>query len=185
MNQENQRSAKEANGLEVGEVVENFTARDLQDNQFNLKDALEKGPLVVIFYRGQWCPICNKHLKRLEKNLQKIYDKGANVVAISPEQSEFLKRTADKTNASFSLLHDKDYKISNQFDVTFTPGVASRFMYNAVLGANLKDAHSDNSQRLPIPATFIIDQVGKIVWRHFNPDYKKRASVSDILKNIP
>ncbi|MDD4991143.1 MAG: peroxiredoxin-like family protein [Paludibacter sp.] len=179
------KTVKEAKGLNVGDRVKDFSAIDLHDNKFTLSEALKKGPVVVIFYRGQWCPICNKHLKNLQDSLNLIYDKGATVIAISPEKSEFLKRTAEKTHASFALLYDDGYKISNQFDVTFRPDSMSRLMYNGMLGANLKEAQTDDSQQLPIPATFIIDKDSKIVWRQFDPDYKKRASVEDIVRNIP
>ncbi|PJB59866.1 MAG: alkyl hydroperoxide reductase, partial [Bacteroidetes bacterium CG_4_9_14_3_um_filter_41_19] len=131
-------------------------------------EALKKGPVVVIFYRGQWCPVCNKHLSHLQDSLQLIYEKGATVIAVSPEQSEFLKRTAEKTHASFSLLYDEGYKISDLFDVTFKPDTMTTIMYNTLLSANLKKANTDDSQRLPIPATFIIGTDGKIVWRHFD-----------------
>ncbi len=179
------KNVTDAKGLAVGDSVINFTAKDLNDSLFDLKTALKKGPIVVIFYRGQWCPICNRHLSNLQDSLQLIYDKGAQVVAISPEKSEFLKRTAEKTHASFSLLYDEDYKISQQFDVLFLPDTLKRIAYNTILNANLKTAQSDDSERLPIPATFIIDTNGKIVWRHFDPDYKQRSTVTDIIKNIP
>jgi len=183
--QPNFKSVNETNGLQVGDSVENFTALDLHDQLFTLSDTLKKGPVVIIFYRGQWCPFCNRHLKKLQRKLQMIYDKGASVIAVSPEKSEFLKRTAEKTHASFTLLHDEGYKISDMFDVTFKPPQILTTVYNTILKANLKNAHSDDSQRLPIPATFIISQEGKIVWRHFDPDYKKRSSVEDIIANIP
>ena len=176
---------KEPKGLKVGEKVADFEAKDLHDEKFQLTEALKEGPLVIIFYRGQWCPFCNKHLKELESKLEKIYDQNAKVVAISPEKSDFLKRTADKTKASFRLLHDEGYQISNLFDVTNETGTMERFMVNTMLGAKLKKANTDESQRLPIPATFIIDQDQKIVWRHFDPNYKKRSKVSDIIANLP
>jgi len=185
MAQTNYKSVKEAKGLQVGDTVKDFSAIDLHDSTFTLSEALEKGPVVVIFYRGQWCPVCNKHLSHLQDSLQLIYEKGASVIAISPEKSEFLKRTAEKTHASFSLLYDEGYKISDMFDVTFKPDTMTTIMYNTVLGANLKKANTDDSQRLPIPATFIIGTDGKIVWRHFDPDYKKRSSVSEIIDNLP
>lgn len=185
MAQTTYKTVKEAKGLQVGDIVKDFSATDLHDSTFTLSEALMKGPVVVIFYRGQWCPVCNKHLSQLQDSLQLIYDKGASVVAISPEKSEFLKRTAEKTHASFSLLHDDGYRISDLFDVTFKPDTMTTIMYNTLLGANLKKANTDDSQRLPIPATFIIGTDRKIVWRHFNPDYKKRSTVSDIIKNIP
>lgn len=178
------KPVEEAKGLQIGDKVENFSALDQHDELFTLNEALMKGPVVIIFYRGHWCPVCNKHLSHLQDSLQLIYEKGAAVVAISPEKSEFLKLTAEKSHASFSLLYDEGYKISDTFDVTFLPDSRLRIMYNTMLRANLKSAHSDESQRLPIPATFIIGQDGKIVWRHFDPDYKKRSSVSDIVKNI-
>jgi peroxiredoxin len=106
---------------------------------------------------------------------------GAQVVAVSPEKPELLAKTTEKTGADFTLLYDEDYRISDAFDVTFTPGGMDRTMYNTFLGANLKQAHSDDSQRLPIPATFVIGKDGKIAWRHFDPDYKKRSTVSEIL----
>lgn len=185
MAQSNYKSVKEAKGLQVGDTVTDFTAVDLHDSVFTLSEALKKGPVVVVFYRGQWCPVCNKHLSHLQDSLQLIYKKGASVIAVSPERSEFLKRTAEKTHASFSLLYDDGYKISGLFDVTFKPDSMTAIMYNTLLGANLKKANTDDSQRLPIPATFIIGTDGKIVWRHFDPDYKKRSTSADIIRNIP
>ncbi len=179
------KKVKEAKGLQPGETVTDFLAVDLNDNVFTLSEALKSGPVVVIFYRGQWCPYCNKHLKNLEQNLEKIYEKGARVVAVSPEKSEFMKRMADKTHASFSLLYDEGYKIADAFDVTFRPTKFERTIYNKILKADLKNVHSNSSQQLPIPATFIIGQDSKIIWRHFDPDYKKRSKVEDIVKNIP
>ncbi|PKP51506.1 MAG: alkyl hydroperoxide reductase [Bacteroidetes bacterium HGW-Bacteroidetes-1] len=185
MAQANYKTVKAAKGLQIGDSVKDFSAIDLHDSTFTLSEALKKGPVVVIFYRGQWCPVCNKHLSHLQDSLQMIYEKGATVIAVSPEQSEFLKRTAEKTHASFSLLYDEDYRISDLFDVTFKPDTMTTIMYNTLLGANLKKANTDDSQRLPIPATFIIGTDGKIIWRHFDPDYKKRSTAKQIIENLP
>ncbi len=89
------------------------------------------------------------------------------------------------TGAEFSLLYDEGYEISDAYDVTFTPTKSKLVIYNTALGANLKETHSDDSQRLPIPATFIINRQGTIVWRQFNPDYKKRSTVKEIIENLP
>ena len=185
MAQTNFKIVKEAKGMQVGDTVKDFSAIDLHDSIFTLSEALKKGPVVVIFYRGQWCPICNKHLSQLQDSIQMIYEKGASVIAISPEKSEFSKQTAEKTHASFSLLYDEGYKIADMFDVTFKPTSMTTFIYNTVLGAKLKTANTDDSQRLPIPATFIIGTDGKIVWRQFDPNYKNRSTVKDIVNNLP
>lgn len=179
------RTAKAAEGLKPGNKAPLFQAVDLHGQPYSLADALKNGPVVLIFYRGQWCPFCNMHLKALQDKLPQIYKRGASVVAISPEKSEFLKRTAEKTGAEFTLLYDEGYRIADAFDVTFRPGSLQRMMYNTFMRADLENAHSDDTERLPIPATFIINTNGMIVWRHFDPNYIKRSKVSDILKHLP
>lgn len=176
------RRAKEAKGLEPGVEAPQFRATDMHGNTFNLQQALEESPVVIIFYRGHWCPVCNKHLGALQDSLQLMQNMGAKVIAVSPEKPELLAKTSDKTGADFTLLYDEDYRISHAFDVTFTPGGMDRTMYNTFLGANLKQAHSDDSQRLPVPATFVIGKDGKVAWRHFDPDYKKRSTINEILE---
>jgi peroxiredoxin len=178
------RKAKDAEGLAVGENAPMFTALDADSNLFSLRTAVEEGPVVIIFYRGFWCPVCNKHLGDLQDSLKMIEEKGVRVIAVSPEKPEYLGVMKDKTGAAFSLLYDEDYKIADAYDVTFKPGAMTLFTYNVVLGANMKETHSGDSQRLPIPATYLIDTHGRIVWRQFDPDYKKRSSVADILRAI-
>lgn len=185
MAQKTIRPVKDAKGLNIGDTVSDFSANDIHGKNYSLKNALTNGPVLVIFIRGQWCPFCNKHLSHIQDSLPLIYEKGASVVVISPEKSEFIKKSIEKTGAEFTLLYDEEYKISDLFDVTFKPDSISRFMYNTMLGAKLKESHSDDSERLPVPATFIIDKNGVIAWRHFDADYKKRSKVKDIIQNIP
>lgn len=178
------RSASQAQGLRVGEKAPNLLATDSQGNQFKLEDALREGPVVVVFYRGHWCPVCNRHLNELQDSLEVIQQAGARVVAVSPEKPDNLQKTAEKTGSRFSLLYDEGYRISDAFDVTFRPGSMDRMMYNTILRANMKNAHSNDSQQLPVPATYVIGRDGKIAWRHFDPDYKKRASVQEIMEAL-
>lgn len=178
------RTLMEAKGLEVGVKAPLFSAIDTNGEMFSLQDALNKGPVVLLFYRGYWCPVCNKHLSLIQDSLQLISDRGATLIAVSPEKPEYLEKMEEKTGASFSLLYDEAYKISDAYDVTFTPEKKQLFLYNSVLFAKLKETHSDNSQRLPIPATFIINREGNIFWRQFDPDYKNRSHVSDIIKAL-
>ncbi|MCA1761239.1 MAG: AhpC/TSA family protein, partial [Bacteroidales bacterium] len=151
------RDVKDAHGIEVGRQAPDFSAKDASGESFQLAEELKTGPVVVIFYRGHWCPICNRHLSEIQENLGKIMEKGVRVVAVSPEKPEYLEKTAEKTEAKFTLLYDEDYKIADAYDVSFLPGATTRAMYNTMLGANLKEAQSDDSQRLPIPATYIVN----------------------------
>ncbi|MDT8402499.1 MAG: peroxiredoxin-like family protein [Bacteroidales bacterium] len=184
INAQKTRSAEEAKGLEAGTVAPDFRAVDASGNEFHLASALKEGPVVLIFYRGHWCPVCNKHLAVIQDSLQLITDKGATVVAVSPQKPEYLDKMADKTGASFSLLYDEGYAIADAYDVTFTPEKKELIIYNTVLNAQLKKSQSDDSQRLPIPATYIIDRDGLIAWRQFDPDYKNRSNVKNILEAL-
>jgi peroxiredoxin len=178
------RSAKEASGLQIGTQAPLFEASDDQGNLFSLEDAMMEGPVVLIFYRGQWCPVCNKHLAQIQDSLGLISALGATVVAVSPEKPGYLEKTKDKTGASFRLLYDEGYQIADAYDLGFTPEKRQLFVYNTALNASLKKAHSDTSQRLPIPATYIINQDGVISWRQFDPDYKNRSNVKEIIEAL-
>jgi len=178
---QSERSVDEAKGLNVGAVAPMFTALDADSNIFSLEKALKNGPVVLIFYRGFWCPVCNKHLGQIQDSLRLIEEMGAKVIAVSPEKPEYLGVMEEKTGAQFTLLYDEGYKIADAYDVTFKPSATTLFTYNTFLGAKLKETHSDESQRLPIPATYIIGQDGKIAWRQFDPDYKNRSTVKEIL----
>ncbi|MDF1559575.1 MAG: redoxin domain-containing protein [Bacteroidales bacterium] len=184
INAQKTRSAKEAKGLEAGNVAPDFRAADASGNEFHLASALKSGPVVLIFYRGHWCPVCNKHLGVIQDSLQLITAKGATVIAVSPQKPEYLDKMADKTGASFSLLYDEGYAIADAYDVTFIPEKKELIIYNTVLSAQLKKSQSDESQRLPIPSTYIIDRDGLIAWRQFDPDYKNRSHVKNILEAL-
>lgn len=104
---QNSKSINEVKGLSVGAKAPMFSATDADGKKYKLKSDLKKGPVVVLFYRGQWCPVCNRYLSRLQDSLQQIYSKGATVIAISPEKPELLGKTREKTKASFTLLHEQ------------------------------------------------------------------------------
>lgn len=174
----------DAHGINVGESAPMFTAIDAVSNQFSLSDELKRGPVVIIFYRGFWCPVCNKHLGSIQDSLKMIEETGAKVIAISPEKPEYLDKMAEKTKAEFTLLYDENYEIAEAYDVNFNPSSMQLFTYNVILRGDLKNTHSDNSQRLPIPATYIVNEKGIIIWRQFDHDYKNRSSVKDILNAL-
>ncbi len=175
------RSIEDARGLQVGAMAPGFTALEAGGGSFSLENALKEGPVVLIFYRGYWCPVCNKHLAQIQDSLNLIIGMGATVVAVSPQKPEYLRRMEEQTEAEFRLLYDEGYAIADAYDVTFNPDKKQLFMYNTVLNANLKETHSDKSQRLPIPATYLVGRGGRIAWRQFDPDYKNRSNVADIL----
>lgn len=178
------QSADALKGLTIGQKAPDFSAVNQHGQTVSLSDYLAKGPTAIIFYRGYWCPVCNRHLKTMQDSLFLLQERGINIVAISPEMPERVERTIEKTAATFDVLHDKDLKIGLAYDVIFDLGKGDKFIYNTALGAKLEEANSDGSIRLPIPATYLIDKDGTILYRQFDPNYKKRSTVAEILEAL-
>mgnify|MGYP001252620315 CR=1 FL=1 len=170
-------------GLFIGSKAPDFKAKDQYGQVIRLKDVLKKGKVVLVFYRGQWCPYCNKELKRLEDSLQLIKDKGATLIAVSPEKPESVTKTVEKTSATYSILFDDGLKIMKAYDVAFelSENVLTRYK-NA--GLDVEANNGTNGKYLPVPAVYIIDKESMVTYRFFEPDYKKRASVKEILANL-
>jgi peroxiredoxin len=168
-------------GLKSGASAPEFTAKDNSGKTLDLKALLKTHKAVVLFfYRGQWCPYCNKHIKQLQDSLQLLSAKGAYVIAVTPETSDNIAKTVEKTHASFSIVEDKGYKIMKDYDVNY---VVDPVMFEKLkkYGEDLEVNNGNTDHVLPVPATYIIDRSGKITYVHFDKDYRKRPSVSTIL----
>jgi peroxiredoxin len=171
-------------GLFINSKAPDFKAADQYGNEIRLKDVLKDSVVVLIFYRGQWCPYCNKQLKKLEDSLQLIKEKGARLIAITPEKPEFISKTIEKTKASYPLLYDKEMKIMKAYAVAFQVDERTVSRYkNADIDLVTANGQKDKVY-LPIPAVYIISKEGTILYRYFDTDYKKRATVEMILENL-
>ena len=170
-------------GLFAGGKAPDFKANDQDGKEVRLKELLKKGPVVVVFYRGYWCPFCNKALKRLSDSLELITAKGATLVAITPEISANIDTTIEKTGAKFSILHDKDLKIMKAYNVSFEVPENTVTRYRNA-GLDFNKLNGENGTNLPVPAVYIINKQSDVIWRYFETDYKKRPSVQAILDNI-
>lgn len=170
-------------GLFIGSKAPDFKANDQNGNEVRLKDLLKKGKVVLVFYRGQWCPYCNKALSRLQDSLRVITDKGASLVAVSPEKQENVSQTVEKTKASYPVLHDKDLKIMKAYDVEFEVPENTVTRYRNA-GIDIGKNNGNNGNYLPVPAVYVIDKESTIIYRFFEADYKKRPNVADLLKYL-
>jgi peroxiredoxin len=164
----------------VGTVAPTFSGTDVNGNPVDLAALREKGPVVLFFYRGSWCPICNKHLAAVQDSLQLILDKGASVVAITPETPESVAGIIAKSGASFPIVHDAGYAILCDYGTAFTEG-SGKVKAMKIAGYNIPKANGNDDNVLPVPATFIIGQDGTILAAHFDTNYKQRMSVKEIL----
>ena len=174
-------TAQEApEGLFLNSKAPDFKGTDQNGKTVRLKDLLKKGKVVLVFYRGQWCPSCNKYLSQLNDSLQAIAGKGATVVAITPETGENIAKTVEKTKAGFPILSDEGLKIMKAYDVEFEVPENTLTRYRNS-GIDLKENNGANGNFLPIPATYVIDKEANVIYRFFNADYKKRPSMAEIL----
>ena len=170
-------------GLFLNSKAPDFKAKDQHGNDVRLKDLLKKGRVVLVFYQGEWSPYCNKYLQRLEDSLQLIKDKGATIIAVTPEQPESIAKTIEKTKVEYTILYDEELKIMKKYEVEFEVSENALKRYRNG-GIKLDEINGKNGNYLPIPATYIIDKDGYITYRFFNQDYKKRPSVKEILDNL-
>ena len=170
-------------GLKIGDIAPQFVGKDQNGQNVDLKQLLKKGDVVVVFYRGQWCPYCNKQLSKINDSLPQIVAKGATVITITPETGDNIKKTVEKTKATFAIIEDKGLAIMKKYKVSFAVDENTITKYKKY-GIDFEKANGENGANLPVPATYIIGKNGKIKYAFFNEDYSKRASVKDILANL-
>lgn len=178
-------STSNPQGLAVGSQAPNVKLTLANGSVVSLEDLYKKQPVVLFFYRGYWCPVCNKHLSALAKQASDIDKKGVKLLAITPESYENVIKTKEQTGANFTIVSDADDSILNAFDVAFKVTSAYQNMIQEHLNASIANTNANKQAVLPVPATYIIDKTGKIVYRQFNPDYQERASIDAIIANLP
>jgi len=175
--------AEDPKGLNIGDVAPGFRAVDQFNKQINLYEELDKGPVVLMFYRGHWCKYCNKQLEELSDSLKFIVEKGAFIITVTPEVMEFVDETSKQYKDAFRIISDKEMKIMNNYKVSFEVKKTTITRYKFA-GINLSEFNGDNGSNLPVPATYIINQQGIVDYVFFDENYKKRVSVKTLLMHL-
>jgi peroxiredoxin len=152
-------------GLKVGDVAPDFSLYNQNETMFKLSKALANGPVIVFFYRGQWCPFCNKYMKNYQDSLSFIKAKGAQIVGISPQSETAVAKSIEKTGATFPLLVDSSKKICYKYQT-------------------LRKEDMFNDEANPVPALYIIGKDGKVKFVNFPDSFTLRVDVSEILKHL-
>lgn len=171
-------------GLKKGDTAPLFTAVDNSGKKIDLNSILKQHKSVVLFfYRGQWCPYCNKYIQQLQDSLQLLTAKGAYVIGVTPETGENINKTINKTKASFSMIHDKNHSIMKSYDVNYVmeQTLFERYKRN---GVDMEANNGNTDHMLPVPATYIINKSGKLAFVHFDKDYKRRPTIKSLLAEL-
>ena len=167
--------------LTLGQNAPTFSLPNANGQAISLANLLQKGPVVVTFYRGSWCPYCNLQLRALQARLSDINALGAQLVAISPQIPDGSMTQDEISNMDFEVLSDQDAKIAAQFGVAWqVPAFLSEHM-RVDRNLDLDAINNGNGAILPIPATFVVDRAGKVAWRFVDVDYRTRSEPDDII----
>ena len=167
--------------LKKGGSMPEFTLPDANGKAVSSKDLLAKGPLVVVFYRGGWCPYCNLQLRALQNELETIHSLGAELVAISPQTPDESLSHAEIVAVGYPVLGDQDAAAATQYGVAWeVPEFLLEHM-RVDRQLELVKINNGNGTVLPIPAVFVVDQHGKVAWRSVDVDYRSRAEPAEII----
>jgi peroxiredoxin len=169
--------------LAIGDKAPAFELTDHNEKRVSSADLLSKGRLVICFFRGRWCPFCVGQLEAMNVILPQIEASGASLVAISPQTVQQSFFMADQHRLKFPLLSDAGNKVARQFGISYRVPDYQQAVYKRVF-INLPFTNGEASWELPVPATYILDHDGTIVFASHNADYTERPEPSDILQKL-
>ena len=166
--------------LSVGAQAPDFALPTAHGGTVRLGEALAEGPVVLVFYRGSWCPYCNQSLRQFQEALPDIEGTGARLVAISPNTPAGGFEMEENQSLTFPVLSDVGNRVSREYGLVFEVDEDVRDRYRAS-GIDLTEANGVDTWELPVPATYVIDQDGTIRYAFVEADYTQRASPRDVV----
>jgi peroxiredoxin len=169
--------------IHVGDTLPSFDLTDAVGKPVSSADLLAKGPILITFYRGSWCPFCNLALKALQKHLDEFQAKGVSLVAISPELPDTALSTMEKNELKFQVLSDVGHKYARQLGIVWQMPDNLRPVFEK-LGHDLITRNGDDSFEVPIPATLLVDGKGVVKKTYIEPEYTKRVEPDTVLEWI-
>ena len=169
--------------LKEGARAPDFTLPDACGNEVGLSHLLRQGPVVVSFYRGQWCPYCHLALRAYQQAVQQLQAGGATLVAISPQTPSHSKALAEKLGLTFALLRDRGNQVARAYGLVFTIDKALRRAHLRV-GADLPTFNGTDAWELPMAGTFLVDQSGTVRLAFVDPDFTRRLDPSVIIDRL-
>ena len=166
--------------LPLGAPAPDFKLKDSSGKWVRSADLLAMGPLVVNFFRGRWCPYCMTELETWRDLYGQLRERGALLVAVSPQlerQSDFM---VDQHGLLFPILTDAGNKVAEQFGLVYTLPDYLREYYRSIL-VNIPFVNGDQSWRLPLPATYVIGKDGKVLFAQAHADFRVRPEPEEVL----
>lgn len=167
-----------APGIDEGSIAPDFALPDASGALVRLSEQLNRGPAVVTFFRGAWCPVCNLQVAALLRALPAIRAAGGVLIGIHPDSGHFPAAALD---AGFLLLTDADQSVIRRYQLQFSVPAEVRQIYLGDFDLDISGRNRDGSWSLPVPATFVLDQAGRVRRRHVTADFTRRMEPDDIV----
>jgi peroxiredoxin len=164
----------------VGAQAPNFRLPDARGGEVELAELRASGPVVVVFYRGPWCPYCNLQLAAFQGALDDITATGASLVAISPLTPDASLTHAERAGLGFHVLADTGNRVAREYGLVFTQADTSTAVSREV-GLELRDYNGDDSHELPAASTFVISPDGTVRFASVSGDYRWRVGPEEVL----
>jgi len=169
--------------LKAGDRAPPIVLTDAKGAIVDIKSLLSRGPVIVTFYRGGWCPYCNLELRAFQQILPEIKAVGAALVAISPEKPDDTLSTAEKNALDFEVLSDVGQKVGRAFGLVYTFSDELKWAYRE-FGLDIPGKNGADEWALPISATYVIRQDGTIAYAYTDADYRDRAEPAAVLRAL-
>jgi peroxiredoxin len=169
--------------LQVGSKAPDFTLPDAHGKPVTLSALLAKGPAVVTFYRGGWCPFCDLQLRAYEGALGAIHDLGAELIAISPQTPDYALSDVEKKQLTFPVLTDQGNRVAREFKLVFALSDELKKLQTH-FGSVLPKFNGDESWELPMPGTFVLDRRGIVRFASVDPNWMVRVEPAAIVEAV-
>lgn len=169
--------------LRVGQRAPDFALPDANGAKVSLGNLRSRGPVVLSFYRGAWCPYCNLELQAWQRHLPDLKDRGAAFAAISPQTPDASLTLAQKHALAYPVLSDLGNRVAREFGIVYTLDSSLRPIYEQ-FGVDLQAHNDDSSFELPVPATYLIGRDGIVAGAWIDADYRHRAEPSTVLTQL-
>ncbi|MGH1469828.1 MAG: peroxiredoxin family protein [Cellvibrionaceae bacterium] len=170
-------------GLKIGETFNSFSIKTHDGKPINSSDLLEKSPLLIVFYRGGWCPYCNLQIRQLTEAYPNFKKRNVTPVLISVDATDGAALAQKTYNIPFPVLSDSNLLAHNAFNVMLKVDNKTTAQYKEY-GIDLEAWSSKDHHSIAISSVFLVDKNGKVLWAHASKDYKTRPSPAQLLDVI-
>lgn len=175
--------AEDVTPLSAGAELPDVPLQTVQGRETTSRAALNGEPAVLVFFRGGWCPYCNRHLGNLRKIEAEVQALGYQLIAISPDSPASLRAGLEAHKAEYTLLSDSSAAFIRALGIAFEVDAETREKYRGY-GIDLEQASGQDHHLLPVPAVYVVNRDGVIQYRYANPDYKVRLDNQALLEQL-